>query len=74
MNTIGYFSLISAMVVSVYAVAMSIYGKLANKKAIIASAERAAVSVGGFLVKLTVIMFPSILKNPATILFRFSKS
>ena len=49
MNTIGYFSLISAMVVSVYAIAMSVYGKLTNKKAIIASGERAAFSVGGFL-------------------------
>ena len=49
MATIGYFSLISAMVVSVYAAAMSIYGKIANKKAIIASAERAAIAVGGLL-------------------------
>src|SRR3972149_10713545 len=50
MTTIGYFSLLSAMVISAYALGMSIYGKLINRKAIIASAERAAIAVGGLLI------------------------
>jgi len=49
MTTIGYFSLLSAAAISAYAWGMSVYGKLVNRKAIIASAERAAVAVGGLL-------------------------
>lgn len=49
MATIGYFSLLSALVIAAYAAGMSLYGKLTDRKAIIASAERAAMVVGGLL-------------------------
>ncbi len=49
MTTLGYFSLLSAVILSGYAAGMSIYGKLIDRKAIIASAERAAMAVGGLL-------------------------
>lgn len=50
MRAIGWYSLISALVIGVYAIGMSIYGARINRKAIIASAERAALAVAGLLI------------------------
>lgn len=49
MATIGYVSLVSAAIISLYVFGMSIYGKIAARKTFIASAERAAIAVGGLL-------------------------
>jgi len=48
--TLGYFSLVSAMVIAAYAAAVAVIGALAKRKALVASAERAAISVAFLLV------------------------
>lgn len=47
---IGYFSLVAAMVIAIYAVVMPMIGLKLKRKDIIVSGERAALSVAGLLV------------------------
>lgn len=49
MATLGYFSLLSAMVIAAYAAIVAVIGGLNKRAALIASAERAAISVAWLL-------------------------